>query len=1170
MTPAYEQAINIINGLTGAQTKATVATKAHAEAQTVLGASMGKVETATNAAARTFSALGIETGTATARVTMLTEALTALGSAAPQLIILGTVLLGIGAAVGFVKDAIGGAAAMETNLNTLGVAIKNQGGDWEKTRGSVEKWSEALESATIYSRTEAVDAMNDLVTAGISEADAQKMVTIATDVASGSHRSLIEVVDALKSAEAGRGMALVRIDENLKKVIASHGSLHDVLVVLAHDFSGQASAATDTFEGKQKVLHNTIESVAVTLGTALLPELEEGADVLIALADTLKQNGSAFEQWAKTAGGAIQDVYTLLFLDVGKGTKRLLDRMAPPDPNAPDLTRPGHTLGEQRGQATVETGPTGNIGIDQMIAANRVKRLADQKKFWAEYVQHELDALDKNVTMGKEQKAKAAKVEKAPPSLIELPDVEKTNAVVAAQSALKVSLATLSDSEKTLKDDVALSTTEQGKASAELALRTQVVKDAKQAIIDITAQEKLETAETDRLTAVHKASRTAMESLAASHNNVAQMEGDHSAALKILQRDYNAALKAWNDSGRVLATLATQHEANVRLIADETVKTNALAEANAKVALAMDKTGIEYAKKNQEEIRSFADEEATYKKSIAQQTAYYQQRLDFIKSSGTDTYNETNNLHKKILELDVEAYKLRVDAADAYVQAVQQKEKGVLDDLLKAHKSARDELKTVYDDIKNSFIEMAEQMLLKSALFEQMPGIFGTLMGGGTTGALGGKKAPKNTLGGYAGSIPNPFGSMGGGASGPAGTANDPLYVAGSPALLSALTGSNTGLFSGAGNGSGVPIIPAASLVTGGGSGVIPGFDFALPAGTSAGALAASQMPTGIFGAGGSWLNTAGMSSATDATSNDLTVMGPNGPITNSASASYTSGASTGSRIIGGLGGAAMTVAGYKQGGLSGGLEAGIGTYEMENAINPLLANSPIGLGIAAASGLVAGLIHHDNQSLMPDKYNTQEYGQGLANITGAAGASGQSFLEDPTLKTSLGGLSELGAIAQYIKSTGGSGFTAQQMQEFKGVTSIDPGSLHNGNLTANTGEVQNWQTWISDVNAAMQTVTAGGGVPSFTMTATYPGLSGGAITNPATYSAGAGSGAAGLRHTAGAVVVADFSNATIIGPGGMDTAAVAIGQSLNRVATGQAAGAPQNSLSNVTFRGDF
>jgi hypothetical protein len=889
------------------------------------------------------------------------------------------------------------------------------------------------------------------------------------------------------------------------------------------------------------------------------------------------------------------------------------------------------------------------------MAAAHKQMLANQKAFWDEYVKHETDALDKNITMGRTGAGL-----KSAPSLIDTGETVKTNAVVEAQEKLKESLAHLTESEVAYKNAVATSTTEQSHFTAEMALKKKIVEDATTAERELNVQIGAESAAIKTLTPQVDANQAAMNQAAAAYNIAAQTKGEDTKALEALKKIYEEAKKTYDQTATTLAKLNSQREENIKTLSAEQQKTVDLAAAQAALLRAYDKTttanyekiaeelatykqsiaaqldyyrqrlvnvqvgsnnelamradfegkilALEIKAKEQDrddaaEVRKLADEEATYKKSIAQTIAYYQQRLAIIQASGVDTYDEAHALNQKILELDVQAYKDRVDAAATALQTIQEKEKGVLDDILTKHKSARDELKTVYDDIKNAYVQMVEQMVLKSTIMQGISDMFGALADGGSS-ALGGKKAGKDTGAGTFGSILGPLGSASSGPAAPSGTKNDPVFVEGSQALYSALTGTATGLHVGASDGSALPV---ALTTVGAGVGSSTSSD--LTAGLALGLAAASSGGTGggisstpsvasIFrslggssggstGIQGLWApsgsagSSAGTAGATPAGNTSWASGLMSTPIGGDMGSSWDPSAYANPTVGGAIGAAGMgaTIGGVVGPALNNGsndASAGGAVGGAAGMIAGTLIAGPVGGAVGTAVGSILGSVvgglfgSHTSAARDPDIFNTQTYGQGIANLTGSLSANGQQFSESLGLQQSLGGDTELQAIAAYIAKTGGTGLTPQQLAEFKGVTSINPASLHSGNLTANTGEVQNWQTWINDVNAAMQTVTAGGGVPSFTMTSTYPnaGLAGGATTYPSTFSTGAG--VSGIRHTQGAVVVADFSNATIIGPGGMDSAAVAIGQSLNRVATGQAAGAPQNSLSNLTFRGDF
>jgi hypothetical protein len=120
------------------------------------------------------------------------------------------------------------------------------------------------------------------------------------------------------------------------------------------------------------------------------------------------------------------------------------------------------------------------------------------------------------------------------------------------------------------------------------------------------------------------------------------------------------------------------------------------------------------------------------------------------------------------------------------------------------------------------------------------------------------------------------------------------------------------------------------------------------------------------------------------------------------------------SRVGQGISGASEAVQGFQQGGFQGGVEAGLGIWQTEAAINPALAASPVGIGIAAVGGIVAGLIHHDDPSEMPDKY-MPGYGQGVANLQGNGNANGVQYQESPSVYDALGGRTEIQAIEETL-----------------------------------------------------------------------------------------------------------------------------------------------------------
>lgn len=287
---------------------AGAAVEKHAQAESLLGISLGRAESATFAAARAAGALGFETAAATERVVGLSEALDGLGKTAGPLIALGAALLALGQGFNFIAEGVKNAAKEQVALQAIVVGITDQKRGWTDAREEIEKFATVLGRATTFSRGEAIDAIHDLTTAGITLGDSQQIVTVATDVAAGSGRTLTEVTHLLLAAEAGRAMGLIRLDPHLKDVIAKHHDLKSVLEELSRVYSGQAADATTTFAGKQKMLQDKLQELGEELGTRLLPALTMGADLLISFATEAETQMPVWLAWGKGVMAVVQDV----------------------------------------------------------------------------------------------------------------------------------------------------------------------------------------------------------------------------------------------------------------------------------------------------------------------------------------------------------------------------------------------------------------------------------------------------------------------------------------------------------------------------------------------------------------------------------------------------------------------------------------------------------------------------------------------------------------------------------------------------------------------------------------------------------------------------------------------------------------------------------------------
>jgi hypothetical protein len=410
---------------------------------------------------------------------------------------------------------------------------------------------------------------------------------------------------------------------------------------------------------------------------------------------------------------------------------------------------------------------------------------------------------------------------------------------------------------------------------------------------------------------------------------------------------------------------------------------------------------------------------------------------------------------------------------------------------------------------------MVVKMTVESQAFQ---GIFGGLAGGGGGGG-------KSGGGGFGSIFQSLFGGGGSGSSG-MGTSANPVIIATPNQVGDSLQtdiGDAYSTFAGGSGGDFTGGAAAAAGVDGGGGfgGILGGIQGLLGgkvgSTTVGGALGFAGLGAGLGGAFGSLMGGG---------SHD-----------------------TWGSIVGGIGGAAGSIFGGPIGGMIGSSIGGL--------IGSLFGNK--------------GVNAHDN----PDITNTQQYGQGLANLIGAqAGANGQTFQEDSATSSLTGGLGEGQTIANYIAKTGGAGLSNQEISLFsqftQGADAIT--GLKDGVLSFKNGASAYWSDVLQMAQDSMTKLEANGGLtPTYTLSRLYPDLNQAYMLNQQqqVLSAGPnggvqGGGVGGPRATTGQAppVIHLTVQGSVIGPGGIDDVASAISTAMARQNAGSLPGGYQRSLS--------
>jgi hypothetical protein len=195
------------------------------------------------------------------------------------------------------------------------------------------------------------------------------------------------------------------------------------------------------------------------------------------------------------------------------------------------------------------------------------------------------------------------------------------------------------------------------------------------------------------------------------------------------------------------------------------------------------------------------------------------------------------------------------------------------------------------------------------------------------------------------------------------------------------------------------------------------------------------------------------------------------GSLTKSLSAAL-SGASEGSGIASLFGG--NTTGGALGGGISSLLES------FMSVGGKALSSTPLGAGISVGASLIGSLFgDHFSQANEPDIYDTQAYGQAIANVQGASGANGQNFTLDPAIAAVTNGLPEGQYIENFLKGKSSAQLTsvfgteASSIQSMFGSYGEDGGLTNgsNGNFSV-SGQTYNWQQINTEATDAFTAIT--------------------------------------------------------------------------------------------------
>jgi hypothetical protein len=180
-------------------------------------------------------------------------------------------------AIDGVKSAIADAAAQEK----LALTLKNVTGATEAQIGATEDYITKTSLAFGVTDDELRPSIERLARATGDLEKAQKLQTVAIDVAAGSGKSLEAVTNAMAKAAEGNTGALAKLGIGLTAAQLKTMSLDDITAKLADTFANQASTKADTFQGKMARLQIAFDEAKETVGSYILDAVTPMVNLIV-------------------------------------------------------------------------------------------------------------------------------------------------------------------------------------------------------------------------------------------------------------------------------------------------------------------------------------------------------------------------------------------------------------------------------------------------------------------------------------------------------------------------------------------------------------------------------------------------------------------------------------------------------------------------------------------------------------------------------------------------------------------------------------------------------------------------------------------------------------------------------------------------------------------------
>jgi len=178
-------------------------------------------------------------------------------------------------------DGVKAAIEDEAAQVRLATSLENVTGATKSQIKETESYILKTELAYGITDTKLRPSLDRLVRSTKDVEEAQKLQTLAINIAAGTGKDLQAVSEALAKAHDGNFTALKKLGGGIDENIIKSKDFNAATASLAATFEGQATKQAETFQGRMDRLKVAFEEGKETIGAKLLPIIEQLVNIIV-------------------------------------------------------------------------------------------------------------------------------------------------------------------------------------------------------------------------------------------------------------------------------------------------------------------------------------------------------------------------------------------------------------------------------------------------------------------------------------------------------------------------------------------------------------------------------------------------------------------------------------------------------------------------------------------------------------------------------------------------------------------------------------------------------------------------------------------------------------------------------------------------------------------------